>query len=254
MGKFIDETGNRYGRLVVLERVKSDRSRQATWRCKCDCENEVIIAGHSLRSGNTRSCGCFKREHTGEAHTINMVGRKYGRLTVVERHGSSERGHARWLCRCDCGNEVVVDGSALRSGHTKSCGCFQRERVKELHSLLEGIAAFNALVSNMQHSAKMRALEWQLTDEQVAHLTKQVCHYCGAAPSQVKTAPTYNGVYIYNGLDRLDNGEGYIISNVVPCCKVCNYAKRVMTPDEFESWIVRAYIHLMEQSRIGEAT
>lgn len=59
----IDETGNRYGRLVVLEKTNCHRNSQYWWRCICDCGNEVIVPGYRLRNGTTKSCGCFGKEH-----------------------------------------------------------------------------------------------------------------------------------------------------------------------------------------------
>lgn len=56
-----------------------------------------------------------------------MTGEKCGRLTVISREKSDARGEARWLCRCDCGNETTVLGSHLRSGRVVSCGCYARE-------------------------------------------------------------------------------------------------------------------------------
>ena len=60
---------------------------------------------------------------------IKMVGKTFGKLTVLESAGSV-KGHAKWLCRCSCGNETVVDGGNLRSGHTSSCG--QCEKFEDL--------------------------------------------------------------------------------------------------------------------------
>lgn len=62
MGKLVDETGKRYGRLLVLRRGGSDRGRNAMWLCRCDCGAEARVLGGSLRSGDTRSCGCLRRE------------------------------------------------------------------------------------------------------------------------------------------------------------------------------------------------
>ena len=45
------------------------------------------------------------------------------RLTVVERAENKSNGSARWKCRCECGNEVIINGSDIRSGKQKSCGC-----------------------------------------------------------------------------------------------------------------------------------
>ena len=58
----------------------------------------------------------------------NMTGQRVGRLTVLDRDCLGMRGgHARWICRCDCGNMVSVLGESLRIGETKSCGCFKKE-------------------------------------------------------------------------------------------------------------------------------
>jgi len=58
---------------------------------------------------------------------INHVGQTFGRLTVLERTESNKHGLATWLCRCECGNKIIVPGANLRSGNTRSCGCWQRE-------------------------------------------------------------------------------------------------------------------------------
>lgn len=54
---------------------------------------------------------------------VDLSGQKFNRLTVIRRAGSDKQHHAKWLCKCDCGNETVAITSALRTGHTKSCGC-----------------------------------------------------------------------------------------------------------------------------------
>ena len=54
---------------------------------------------------------------------IDIRGQKFGKLEVIERAGSDKHKKATWLCRCDCGRETIVNGSDLRSGNTKSCGC-----------------------------------------------------------------------------------------------------------------------------------
>lgn len=59
---------------------------------------------------------------------MDMTGQRHGRLTVV--HRIPAKGQARWLCRCDCGQETTVRGSELREGKTLSCGCWRRERVR----------------------------------------------------------------------------------------------------------------------------
>jgi hypothetical protein len=57
----------------------------------------------------------------------DILGKKFGRLTVVKEAGSDSQGRILWLCRCQCGAHKVVCGYHLRSGEIKSCGCWRRE-------------------------------------------------------------------------------------------------------------------------------
>lgn len=66
MGAFIDLTGQRFGRLTVIERAGT-RNRMALWRCKCDCGEETLSISGSLRSGASKSCGCSRRSHLVES-------------------------------------------------------------------------------------------------------------------------------------------------------------------------------------------
>ena len=58
----------------------------------------------------------------------DLTGQKFGRLLVVERVESTKYGNAKWLCRCACGNKKIVAAGNLKSGHTQSCGCFEKEQ------------------------------------------------------------------------------------------------------------------------------
>ena len=102
MGKFIDLTGDRYGRLTVLRRMPNlirSKSRQvATFLCTCECGEEVIVRSDHLRTGNTRSCGCLQRE----AAQLGLSNRS---------HGESRRSleYASWAAmksRCTNPNEI----------------------------------------------------------------------------------------------------------------------------------------------------
>jgi hypothetical protein len=62
MPKFIDRTGQRFGRLIVLQRVGRTAYQKIVWRCLCSCGQETIVSSGSLASGNTVSCGCYLKE------------------------------------------------------------------------------------------------------------------------------------------------------------------------------------------------
>jgi hypothetical protein len=60
----------------------------------------------------------------------DLTGQRFGRLVVVSREENGKGGRARWSCQCDCGSETVVRAKDLRAGHTRSCGCIQREAAR----------------------------------------------------------------------------------------------------------------------------
>lgn len=65
---------------------------------------------------------------------IDLTGQPFGRLVVIREAGRDKGGHVLWLCRCECGNEIIVRGDHLRKEHTTSCGCYNRERVVEANT------------------------------------------------------------------------------------------------------------------------
>lgn len=125
MGKFIDLTGDKYGKLTVLSRVP--KTNPIKWECLCECGNKTIVRGCNLRSGNTTSCGCVDMSNKlNKAKDISGI--RFGRLIALRRSGylvqPCGRRHILWECQCDCGNKTTVDISHLTSGDTQSCGCF----------------------------------------------------------------------------------------------------------------------------------
>lgn len=132
MTKQLDITGQRYVRLTALKEVESD-TRHRRWLCKCDCGNNIISNMYSLRNGNTKSCGCLRKERSRQATIIDLTGKRFGKLTVLKK--TNRRNKSRsiiWLCKCDCGNKKYITSSNLTSGETKSCGCLQTESGKKL--------------------------------------------------------------------------------------------------------------------------
>ena len=63
---------------------------------------------------------------------IDLIGKIFGRLTVVSRENNDKWGHSKWLCICICGKKTVCHIANLRSGSTQSCGCFNKEKTREV--------------------------------------------------------------------------------------------------------------------------
>lgn len=128
-----DLTGQKFGRLTVLYELPERKNGKIQWRCRCDCGNEKDVLSTSLTSGHTQSCGCLQKEKTSAANkrNIDLVGHRFGRLVVLSRSATS----AKWVCRCDCGNLVEVTTTHLKTGHTKSCGCLQKDIASEVRGI-----------------------------------------------------------------------------------------------------------------------
>ena len=140
--QFEDLTGKVFGRLTVLRRVPSDTPGKVLWECKCSCPDHkvVIVPSVRLKNGETRSCGCLKREMLSKRVWKDLTGCTIGRLKVLRRvqnsppTASCPEGHVQYECECSCPDHtrVIVAAGALLGGTTRSCGCLRKERVSEL--------------------------------------------------------------------------------------------------------------------------
>lgn len=132
MGKLIDITDQRFGKLTVIQNEGKLDGRHYFWKCICDCGKEVVKEGSQLRAGNVKSCGCGKydglKRYNMEQSEKALIepGRKFGKLTVIKSIGFKQQveGHKRrwYLCKCDCGNVKEVMGNMLTQNQVMSCG------------------------------------------------------------------------------------------------------------------------------------
>lgn len=120
-------TGVTSGKLTALFRVSrpNDQTKNTWWLCQCKCGNYVIIRSAYLLNGNSKSCGCSHLESSRKNSGYqDLIGMRFSSLTVLERTINPRKDKkAYFKCLCDCGQFTVAQGSELRSGHTRSCGC-----------------------------------------------------------------------------------------------------------------------------------
>ena len=115
-------TGQIFGRLTAIEMIR--KNSKICYKCQCVCGNEVAVDAYHLVDGHTQSCGCLQKEKAQATRFVDETGNKYGKLTVLKQDGwKDKRREAIWICQCECGNVVKVQGGNLRSGNSKSCGC-----------------------------------------------------------------------------------------------------------------------------------
>ena len=128
--RIIDLTGKKFGRWIVIGQHHK-QNYEIYWECVCECGNKGCVSGASLRSGNSLSCGCLKREitsiRTKQNYTpkpiIDLIGKKIGKLVVIEMKEHISGESVKWKCQCDCGNTITVKGEYLRNGRKTHCGC-----------------------------------------------------------------------------------------------------------------------------------
>ena len=131
-GWIMSEHGVPDSKIHVIKRVDNyvspSGSSCAQWLCQCECGSEpFVVAGVSLRTGNTKSCGCINFE--------DLTDYTFDRLRVIKRVANNKYKCAMWECACSCGNEYhpIVSTSDLKSGKVRSCGCLQKEVASLTH-------------------------------------------------------------------------------------------------------------------------
>lgn len=142
--------GEKYGRLTVLYRDLGEHTqRRVYWMCQCDCGNTIAVTGKSLKSGNTRSCGCLNDETRSKRivqynneNAPSLIGKTSGYLTVI-REATTEEIIGRpqhigyWYCECKCGNHHIVATSDFTRGKVQSCGCLNSKGEAKIAAILE---------------------------------------------------------------------------------------------------------------------
>lgn len=144
MGGLKNEIGNIYGYLTVVERAENTKDGRAQWLCKCKCGNNTVVLGKHLRSGNTKSCGCYQKEKTAKSNMSranNLIGKKFGKLTVLKENGFVKdnlgKNHRIYECLCDCGNITYAQHQYLEFGDVTSCGCLRSKGEFQIEQLLK---------------------------------------------------------------------------------------------------------------------
>lgn len=101
--------------------------RKRYWRCRCACGVVKEIRSDALRAPRgTRSCGCLQREVMQARGFQHQSGERFSRLVIIKEVGTIKKRGRVYLCLCDCGKRVEVQGRFLRDGLVKSCRCLYR--------------------------------------------------------------------------------------------------------------------------------
>jgi hypothetical protein len=187
---------------------------------------------------------------------VNFIGRKYGRLTVIEElNDGLTLAEGRLKCLCDCGK--IHNISRLHK-KPQSCGCLQKEAAKKSGEKNRKYrkTTFTRAYHNHKNGARMRGYK-ALIRKDWDNIISKPCYYCGNIDIRDglrsnQTGKTKDDINIskeerllylapINGIDRKDNSLGYKLDNVVPCCSWCNKMKGNHSETAFLEQIKKIY-------------
>lgn len=206
-----------------------------------------------------------------KANLDSILGKKYGKLTVIDfSHTTTIQQKDRlrvkyWFnCNCDCGNTTLVTKTCLVSkiGGTRSCGCSkingwkisaakQKGIARPFMQKPDGISIVHSSYLAYKAGSLKREIPFILPEEEFTTLTTRNCHYCNSEPKIFKKSDSFTTRKM-NGIDRINSSLGYTIDNCVPCCKICNYMKQELSEVEFYEHMEKILTHRAKRKALLE--
>lgn len=243
MSKFKDLTGLKFGRLTVQFLYDRAIYGKFIWHCKCECGTEVNVFGCHLSNGRTKSCGCYQKEMASEASRSDLVGRQFGRLTVVSFSRMANRHNSMWWCICSCDNHTRVEvlGCNLVKGTTTSCGCYRIE-----------MAIKRATTHGMRKTKEYERIKSHRRREKERKLDGG-----WTVDMEIALREFFSRCVLCDGLDNLSTdhvrplnlGYGLEPGNAIILCEHCNASKQDKMPEELSLEKCRVLLDAAESFR-----
>lgn len=128
--------GKTFGELTVISFSKKSKNIKY-YKCICSCGNVIDVNCYNLKDGRSTNCGCKRKISVGDLNRKDIIGKKFGKLTVIKKIGVNNNKKTIYLCDCDCGNSIEVVAQSLISEHTTSCGCIKSFGNYSINSILK---------------------------------------------------------------------------------------------------------------------
>ncbi|UDN56629.1 AP2 domain-containing protein [Clostridioides sp. ES-S-0010-02] len=189
--------GDKFENLTILD--MEQRNSRKYCLCKCgNCGNEKWIRADSLK--RIKACGCMKSNTQFKQN--DLTNKKFGRLTAIKSTSKKAKsGHYIWTCQCDCGNKIEIIESSLTTGKTRSCGCLQKEAIRENMKLAAKANKEKNIIDNTNlallkkteaypnSKTKVRGVSWDKEKRKYcAQIDFKKRHYCLGYFDDIKEA------------------------------------------------------------------
>lgn len=216
--------GDRIGRWLLVEKVGARANGSSVWHCRCDCGTERDVSTEHFTKGVSASCGCLRKERAAQANRSNLVGQKFGCLTVIEAVGTARSRNRIWRVVCDCGIEKHVETRALTTGHTVSCGCAHQGSVPMRN---ERERAINR-AKEARRRARKTGAGGAFTESQIEALYVQQHGCCAACREPLPLAAMHRDHIV-----PIAHGGCSDINNIQLLCPTCNRSKGAKRPEQW---------------------
>lgn len=226
-----DLIGQTFGQLKVISLAHTDNGR-AHWNCKCRCGNETIVAATSLKNDLTKSCGCINR--CGSYNYEDLSGQTFDRLTVLHRIQVKKGKTTEFLCKCECGNEVVRRAVNLKRCINNKCSNCPKKPYQPSTRTYQEIPG--ELWKKIKDGAIRRHLKFEISIEEAWNLFLKQERKCALTQLDISfVTDSYHKDYKLNtaSLDRIDSSKGYTIDNIQWVHKDINRMKWAFQQDYF---------------------
>lgn len=243
MQKTVINSGDRHKDWLVIREVEK-RGKNRCFLCQClICNNEYEVHYGNLTSkNNSFCCNPCSKSRRFEINANELIGRKFGRLTVISKHSQDNSDKWQYLCRCECGNEKVIRGADLKNGKVLSCGCYKNEKTIERSSgensnfWIDGRTPQNQL-----DRSRIR----ESLNPLVRARDNHTCQNCG----QYKGYLNIHHIFDFSTYPKLRFEE----SNLIVLCRQCHLDFHKIYPtyetntlNDLEDWMGQEYKYKLE--------
>lgn len=142
----------------------------------------------------------------------DFVGKKFGKLTVIERVSNRNTRQSWWMCECDCGNKKEIRGIKLATQHTTSCGCLRKSKPAYNYTGLGELSG--KYWARIKRHAKTRELSFNLSIEDAWSIYEQQKNKCALSGLEIRLFRNLELGHQTASLDRIDSSKGYFKENV----------------------------------------